>query len=52
MISESVKSIAEKVYDEALKVKNPSVLHEVKHKPWAEWTAFESAYNELINKGA
>ena len=52
MISESVKAIAEKVYGEALKVKNPSVLHEVKHKPWQEWTAFESAYNKLINEGA
>ena len=52
MISESVKSIAEKVYGEALKVKNPSVLHEVKHNPWQEWTDFESAYNILINEGA
>jgi hypothetical protein len=43
MIDPKAKEIAKLVYDEALKVKDPTALHEVKHKPWNEYGAFNTA---------
>jgi hypothetical protein len=43
MIDTKAKEIAKLVYDEALKVKDPTALHEVKHKPWNEYGAFNTA---------
>ena len=51
MISEDVKEIAQNVYTEALNLKDPKFLHEVKHKPWNTWKDFERAYNTLITTG-
>jgi hypothetical protein len=37
MIDPNAKIVAEEVYREALKLRNPKVLNEVKHKPWKEY---------------
>ena len=43
MIDSKAKEVANAVYAEALKVKNPKALHAVKHQPWAEYKPFNDA---------
>ena len=43
MIDQRAKNIATGVYTEVLKIKDPRALHEVKHKPWPEYKAFNEA---------
>ena len=50
MIDSDAKKIAEDVYAEALKLKNPKVLHAVKHQPWQEYALFSEAMTKKENK--
>lgn len=52
MIDSDAKKIAEDVYAEALKLKNPKVLHAVKHQPWSEYGAFSTAMTNKDYDGA
>ena len=43
MIDANAKNVADAVYVEALKLKNPRALNAVKHQPWSQYTEFNNA---------
>lgn len=51
MMDSKAKEIADAVYAEALKVKDPRALNAVKHQPWAEYEAFKEAMKRDVKAG-
>jgi hypothetical protein len=43
MIDAKAKSVADDVYAEALKLRNPRALNAVKHQPWDEYRKFNTS---------
>ena len=51
MFDSTAMNVAKEIYKEALNVKDPTVLNEVKHKPWDSWKNLEETYSNLVKNG-